>query len=166
MGALQENTAMHLFCVLGGNFGRTGRGDDQSPALPQCIDPRSPTAPSFVARRKMGEKGVARRRKLRIPRFGLWAKSSVAPLLLLSPPNPLRWALAGSPISASAPFVPTAVRALLNVVKPPHPHPKGTSYGRSRHEQGGISGAPLAIRIRARQLGEHVWNRFVKSCPY
>ena len=43
-------------------------------------DPRPPAAPSFVARRKMGEKGVPRRRKLRILRFGLWAKSSVAPL--------------------------------------------------------------------------------------
>ena len=44
------------------------------------------------------------------------AKSSVAPLLLLSPANPLRWASPGPPILASAPFVPTAVRALHNVI--------------------------------------------------
>ncbi len=44
---------------------------------------------------RRGKGPAARRRKLRILRFGLWAKSSVAPLLLLSPPNPLRWALAG-----------------------------------------------------------------------
>ena len=54
-------------------------------------------APSFVARRKIGEKGVPRRRKLHILRFAFRGKSSVIPLLLLSPPNPLRWALAGAP---------------------------------------------------------------------
>ena len=43
------------------------------------------------------------------------------------------------------------------------PHPKDTSYGCSRHEQGGISGAPLAIRIRARHRCGPVWNRYVKS---
>ena len=54
--------------------------------------------PSFVARRKIGEKGVPRRRKLHILRFAFRGKSSVVPLLLLSPPNPLRWALAGAPV--------------------------------------------------------------------
>ena len=37
------------------------------------------------------------RRKLHILRFAFSGKSSVASLLLLSPPNPLRWALAGAP---------------------------------------------------------------------
>ena len=59
---------------------------------------RPPVAPSFVARRKIGEKGVPRRRKLHILRFAFRGKSSVVPLLLLSPPNPLRWALAGAPV--------------------------------------------------------------------
>ena len=54
--------------------------------------------PSFAARRKIEEKGVPRRRKLHILRFALRGKSSVVPLLLLSPPNPLRWALAGAPV--------------------------------------------------------------------
>ena len=61
---------------------------------------RPPVAPSFVARRKIGEKGVPRRRKLRILRFAFRGKSSVVPLLLLSPPNPLRWALAGPLLAA------------------------------------------------------------------
>ena len=39
--------------------------------------------------------GPSRRRKLHILRFAFRGKSSVIPLLLLSPPNPLRWALAG-----------------------------------------------------------------------
>ena len=39
-----------------------------------------------------------RRRKLRIPRFRPRAKSSLTPLLLLSPPNPPDgWASAGTP---------------------------------------------------------------------
>ena len=58
---------------------------------------RTPWAPSFAARRKIEEKGVPRRRKLHILRFAFRGKSSVIPLLLLSPPNPLRWALAGAP---------------------------------------------------------------------
>ena len=100
--------------------------------------------PSFVARRKIGEKGVSRgcgplnprsnvlghsdvlcanhfatvrltrlrRRKLRILRFRLWPKSSVATLLLLSPPNPLRWASAGAPIfRRRSALLPCALRA-------------------------------------------------------
>ena len=57
-----------------------------------------PGAPSFVARRKIGEKGVPRRRKLRILRFAFRGKSSVVPLLLLSPPNPLTLGFGGAPI--------------------------------------------------------------------
>ena len=38
---------------------------------------------------------MPRRRKLHILRFAFRGKSSVVPLLLLSPPNPHRWALAG-----------------------------------------------------------------------
>ena len=38
---------------------------------------------------------MPRRRKLHILRFAFSGKSSVASLLLLSPPNPLRWASAG-----------------------------------------------------------------------
>ena len=38
---------------------------------------------------------LPRRRKLHILRFAFRGKSSVIPLLLLSPPNPLRWASAG-----------------------------------------------------------------------
>ena len=105
---------------------------------------RPPGAPSFVARRKIGEKGVSRgcgplnprgnvlghsdvlcanhfatvrltrlrRRKLRILRFRLWPKSSVATLLLLSPPNPLRWASAGAPIfRRRSALLPCALRA-------------------------------------------------------
>ena len=56
--------------------------------------------PSFAARRKIEEKGVPRRRKLHILRFAFRGKSSVVPLLLLSPPNPLRWALAGPLLAA------------------------------------------------------------------
>ena len=41
---------------------------------------RSPTAPSFAARRKIEEKGVPRRRKLHILRFAFRGKSSVVPL--------------------------------------------------------------------------------------
>ena len=41
---------------------------------------------------------MPRRRKLHILRFAFRGKSSVVPLLLLSPPNPLRWALAGAPV--------------------------------------------------------------------
>ena len=59
--------------------------------------------PSFVARRKIEEKDTPRRRKLHILRFAFRGKSSVVPLLLLSPPNPLRWALAG-PLSQSRPL--------------------------------------------------------------
>ena len=59
---------------------------------------RPPVAPSFVARRKMGEKGVPRRRKLHILRFAFRGKSSVVPLLLLSPPNPLTLGFGGAPI--------------------------------------------------------------------
>ena len=40
------------------------------------------------------------RRKLHILRFAFRGKSSVVPLLLLSPPNPLRWALAGPLLAA------------------------------------------------------------------
>ena len=57
---------------------------------------RPPGALSFVARRKIEEKGMPRRRKLHILRFAFRGKSSVVPLLLLSPPNPLYWALAGA----------------------------------------------------------------------
>ena len=39
---------------------------------------------------------MPRRRKLHILRFAFRGKSSVVPLLLLSPPNPLRWALRGA----------------------------------------------------------------------
>ena len=56
--------------------------------------------PSFAARRKIEEKGVPRRRKLRILRFAFSGKSSVVPLLLLSPPNPLCWASAGPLLAA------------------------------------------------------------------
>ena len=43
-----------------------------------------------------------RRRKLRIPRFRPRAKSSLTPLLLLSPPNPPDgWASAGAPIGGT-----------------------------------------------------------------
>ena len=59
---------------------------------------RPPVAPSFVARRKIGEKGVPRRRKLHILRFAFWGKSSVIPLLLLSPPNPLTLGFGGAPV--------------------------------------------------------------------
>ena len=81
--------------------------DRRSPTAPSFVvrflptsllNQRPPVAPSFVARRKIGEKGVPRRRKLHILRFAFRGKSSVVPLLLLSPPNPLRWALAGAPI--------------------------------------------------------------------
>ena len=109
------------------------------------LNQRPPVAPSFVARRKIGEKGVPRglrppldprgnvlghtdvlcanrlamvhltrlrRRKLRILRFRLWPKSSVAPLLLLTPPNPLRWASAGAPIfRRRSALLPCALRA-------------------------------------------------------
>ena len=44
--------------------------------------------------------GPSRRRKLHILRFAFRGKSSVVPLLLLSPPNPLRWALAGPLLAA------------------------------------------------------------------
>ena len=37
-----------------------------------------------------------------------------APLLLLSPPNPLRWALAGTPIMSGWPFLPRGHRPLLS----------------------------------------------------
>ena len=43
---------------------------------------------------------MPRRRKLHILRFAFRGKSSVVPLLLLSPPNPLRWALAGPLLAA------------------------------------------------------------------
>ena len=62
------------------------------------IKQRPPVAPSFVARRKIGEKGVPRRRKLHILRFAFRGKSSVVPLLLLSPPNPLTLGFGGAPI--------------------------------------------------------------------
>ena len=53
-----------------------------------------------------------RRRKLRILRFRLWPKSSVATLLLLTPPNPLRWASAGAPIfQRRSALLPCALRA-------------------------------------------------------
>ena len=46
--------------------------------------------------------GPSRRRKLHILRFAFRGKSSVIPLLLLSPPNPLRWALAGPPFCTAS----------------------------------------------------------------
>ena len=54
--------------------------------------------PSFAARRKIEEKGVPRRRKLHILRFAFRGKSSVVPLLLLSPPNPLTLGFGGAPV--------------------------------------------------------------------
>ena len=69
-----------------------------SPAA--LLDWRPSGTPSFAARRKIEEKGVPRRRKLHILRFAFRGKSSVVPLLLLSPPNPLRWALAGPLLAA------------------------------------------------------------------
>ena len=55
--------------------------------------------PSFASRRKIEEKGVPRRRKLHILRFAFRGKSSVIPLLLLSPPNPLALGFGGAPVS-------------------------------------------------------------------
>ena len=66
-----------------------------------CVIQRPSGTPSFVARRKIEEKGEPRRRKLHILRFAFRGKSSVIPLLLLSPPNPLRWALAGPLLAIS-----------------------------------------------------------------
>ena len=65
--------------------------------LPTCFVYRLPvpSGTPFLDCQK-GGKEQPRRRKLRILRFRLGPKSSVAPLLLLSPPNPLRWALAGT----------------------------------------------------------------------
>ena len=44
------------------------------------------------------EKDAPRRRKLHILRFAFRGKSSVVPLLLLSPPNPLTLGFGGAPI--------------------------------------------------------------------
>ena len=67
-------------------------------------------------RKAPGLSPACRRRKLHILRFAFRGKSSVVPLLLLSPPNPLRWALAGPPFcTASAGLcctAPTAANSL------------------------------------------------------
>ena len=69
-------------------------------SLASLLYQRPPVAPSFVARRKIGEKGVPRRRKLHILRFAFRGKSSVVPLLLLSPPNPLALGFGGAPMGS------------------------------------------------------------------
>ena len=46
----------------------------------------------------MEEKDTPRRRKLHILRFAFRGKSSVIPLLLLSPPNPLALGFGGAPV--------------------------------------------------------------------
>ena len=67
--------------------------------LPTSLrDERPSGTPSFAARRKIEEKGVPRRRKLHILRFAFRGKSSVVPLLLLSPPNPLTLGFGGAPV--------------------------------------------------------------------
>ena len=79
---------------------------------------------------RRGKGPAARRRKLRILRFGLWAKSSVAPLLLLSPPNPLRWALAGTPfVGSPGPYM--RLTPSMSANRMLRISPKGTSFGRA-----------------------------------
>ena len=75
----------------------------QGSGTPPLVRIRARHRCEFVWNRYVKAKALAeRRRKLRIPRFRPRAKSSLTPLLLLSPPNPPDgWASAGAPIGGT-----------------------------------------------------------------
>ena len=82
-------------CVAAFYGMHTGR----SSGTPPLVRIRARHRCEFVWNRYVKAKAIAeRRRKLRIPRFRPRAKSSLTPLLLLSPPNPLTLGFGGDPV--------------------------------------------------------------------
>ena len=104
-----------LPCVKGGGVRKDDGGIDAEQftfcsANSNCSMSKNPATHNrkpHVETNRWGTIPKPRRRKVRELRFRLWAKSSVHFLLpegnplgglLLSPPNPLRWASAGTPM--------------------------------------------------------------------